>query len=57
MKRLRNDPQRPIKRSAHSRGVPAVEQQKSSSQTKKGKPRPIGTHALEPDRIRKITNS
>ena len=57
MKRLRNAPQRPIKRPAHSRGVPAVEQQKSSSQTKKSKPRPIETHLLEPDRIRKITGS
>ena len=57
MKNLRNDLQRPAKRPAHSTGVPVGEHQKSSGQTKKGKPRPIETHPLEPDRIRKITSS
>ena len=63
MKNLRNDLQRPAKRPVHSIGIPAGKQQKSSSQTKKGKPRSktksrqIETHPLEPDRIRKITGS
>jgi hypothetical protein len=63
MKNLRNDLQRPATRPAHSTRVPVGEHQKSSSQTKKGKPRPktkprpIETHPLEPDRIRKITGS
>ena len=63
MKNLRNDLQRPAKRPAHSTGVPVGEHQKSSGQTKKGRPRPktkprsIETHPLEPDRIRKITGS
>ena len=63
MKTLRNDLQRPATRPAHSTGVPAGKQQKSSNQTKKGKPRSktkprsIEAHPLEPDRIRKITGS
>ena len=57
MKNLRNDLQRPATRPAHSTGVPVGKQQKCASQTKKGKPRSIETHPLEPDRIRKITGS
>ena len=38
MKNLRNDLQRPAKRLVHNTGIPAGKQQKSSSQTKKGKP-------------------
>jgi len=63
MKSLRNDLQRPVTRPAHSTGVPVGKHQKSSGQTKKGKPRsktkprPIETHPLEPDSIRKITGS
>jgi len=63
MKNLRNDLQRPAKRLVHNIGIPAGKQQKSSSQTKKGKSRSktktrqIKTHTLEPDRIRKITGS
>jgi hypothetical protein len=63
MKNLRNDLQRPAKRLVHNTGISAGKQQKSSSQTKKGKPRSkaksrqIETHPLEPDRIRKITGS
>jgi hypothetical protein len=63
MKSLRNDLQRPVTWPAHSTGVPAGKRQKNSGQTKKGKPRPktkprpIETHPLEPDRIRKITGS
>jgi len=61
MKNLHNDLQWSATRPFHSTGVPAGKQQKSSNQTKKGKPRPktkprpIETHPLEPDRIRKIT--
>jgi hypothetical protein len=63
MKNLPNDLQRPATRPVHSTGIPAGKQQKSSSQTKKGKPRSkttsrqIETHPLEPDRIRKISGS
>jgi hypothetical protein len=52
MKNLRNDLQRPAKRLVHNTGIPAGKQQKSSSQTKKGKPRSktksrqIETHPL-----------
>ena len=63
MKNLRNDLQWSATQPAHSTGVPAGKRQKSFDQTKKGKPRsktksrPIETHPLEPDRIRKITGS
>jgi len=63
MKNQPNDLQRSAKRPVHGTGIPAGKQQKSFSQTKKGKPRSktkfrqIATHPLEPDRIRKITGS
>jgi len=63
MKNLPNDLQWSAIQPAHSTGVAGRKQQKSSSQTKKGKPRSktksrqIETHPLEPDRIRKITGS
>ena len=57
MKNRRNDPQGRATRPAHNTGVPVGKQQKYVSQTKRGKPRPIETHPLEPDRIRKITGS
>jgi hypothetical protein len=63
MKNLHNDLQWSAIQPAHSTGVPAGKQQKSASQTKKGKPRSktksrqIETQPLEPDRIRKITGS
>ena len=63
MKNQPNDLQWSATRPVHSTGIPAGKQQKSASQTKKGKPRSktksrqIETHPLEPDRIRKITGS
>lgn len=63
MRNLPNDLQRSATRPVHSTGIAAGKQQKSSRQTKKGKPksktksRQIETHPLEPDRIRKITGS
>ena len=63
MKNLRNDPQWSATRPAHSTGLSGGKPQKCSSQTRKGKPRPktrsrpVETHPLEPDRIRKITGS
>ena len=63
MKNLPNDFQWSATRLVHSTGIPVGKQQKSTSQTKKGKPRAktksrqIKTHPLLPDRIRKITGS
>ena len=63
MKNLPHDLQCSAIRPVHSTGIPAGKQQKSTSQTKKSKPRSktksrqIETHPLEPDRIRKITSS
>jgi len=63
MKNLPNDLQWSATRPVHSTGIPAGKQQKSFSQTKKGKSkskstsRQIATQPLLPDRIRKITGS
>jgi len=63
MKNLRNDLQWSATQPAHSTGVPAGKQQKSSNQTKKGKPIfktkscPIETYPLEPNRNRQITGN
>ncbi|MBC8458156.1 MAG: hypothetical protein H8D67_09200 [Deltaproteobacteria bacterium] len=63
MKNLRNDLKGSATQPAHSTVVSGGNQQKRSRQAKKGKPRaqtksrPIETHPLEPDRIRKIAGS